>query len=95
MLVADNREVEQAMALFQETENIDIDPAAGVAFASLLKQIASGELDRHASVLLNITGGGWQRKHRDHEFVPVHVALEIAEHEQALDETIEKIRELF
>jgi cysteate synthase len=47
-----------AMMLFAETEGIDIDPEAGVATAALMRAVAAGTVERDASVLLNVTGGG-------------------------------------
>jgi cysteate synthase len=53
-----NAEMLDAMMLFAETEGIDIDPEAGVATAALMRAVAAGTVDRGASVLLNVTGGG-------------------------------------
>lgn len=95
MLAADNDETLQAMNIFQESECIDIDPAAGVAFATLLKERHNGHIERDALVLLNITGGGWKRRCLDSRLIAVQPALEICEHELALDQTVEKVVQLF
>lgn len=95
MLAADNHEALRAMSIFQESEGIDIDPAAGVAFATLLHESASGHIDRDALVLLNITGGGWKRRCDDCTLVPVEPALQIKAHELALEQTVENIVGLF
>jgi cysteate synthase len=63
MFVVRNEEALQAMRLFERCEGIDIDPAAGVALASLIKAARSGQIDPEATVLLHITGGG--SHHRD------------------------------
>lgn len=55
---ATNEELVCASALFEELEGIDINPAAGVAVASLIKKVRSGEIDRTRIIMLNITGGG-------------------------------------
>ncbi len=91
MLVATNHEVSHAMALFREAEGIDIDPAAGVAFATLLKQAAAGSIEPDAHVLLNITGGGWIQRSHDYQLVPAQPTLEIKEHELSLQHTVERI----
>src|SRR5690242_10666492 len=61
MFAVDGSEACYAMQLFEEAENIDIDPAAGVTFATLLKATTYRLIDRKALVLLHITGGGWNR----------------------------------
>ena len=53
-----NEELRRAAALFEECEGIDIHPAAAVAVASLLKAAETGGMDRSATIMLNITGGG-------------------------------------
>ncbi|HHV02852.1 MAG TPA: cysteate synthase [Bacteroidales bacterium] len=58
---ATNEELERALVLFEELEGIDIDPAAGVATASLMKNVQARKVDRSAVIMLNITGGGEAR----------------------------------
>lgn len=57
----ENAEVLNAMKIFEETEGIDIVPAAGVAVAALLKAVDKGTVKRDDTILLNITGGGEKR----------------------------------
>lgn len=57
-LVATNAQARKAKELFKELEGIDIYSAAGVALASLIKAVADGTVDKKATVMLNITGGG-------------------------------------
>jgi cysteate synthase len=57
-----NAEVLQAMTLFEKCENIDIEPAAGVALASLTKAANSGQVSSEAVVLLHVTGGGARKR---------------------------------
>jgi cysteate synthase len=52
-----NDQAISAAALFKSVENVKIEPAAAVAFASLLLAISKRMVPRDASVLLNITGG--------------------------------------
>ncbi|WP_327069935.1 cysteate synthase [Kitasatospora sp. NBC_01302] len=61
VLVADGAAARAAGALFEETEGIDIEPAAAVAVACLREAVAAGRVPRDARVLLNITGGGRRR----------------------------------
>jgi cysteate synthase len=58
VLLANNRQAQEAAQLFIETEGIDIHPAAAVATATLIEAANHGLLDKSLSVMLNITGGG-------------------------------------
>jgi cysteate synthase len=60
-----NREVYTAMDLFEETEGIDIVPAAGVAVAALKNAVESQTVGSSEIILLNITGGGEKRLARE------------------------------
>ena len=95
MLAADNLETLPRLQLFEEMEGIDIDPASAVAFATLLKAARSGMLEEHALVLLNVTGGGRHRLHRDRRLIPARPALQIDQQEILLEETPERIANLF
>ena len=95
VLTADNFETLHAKQLFEETEGIDIDPASAVAFATLLKAARYDGIQRDAPVLLNITGGGRERQRLDKELFPVRPALEFDEKEILLDETPDRIADLF
>ena len=95
VLTADNYETFHAKKLFEETEGIDIDPAGAVAFATLLKAAQNDAVEKEALVLLNITGGGRQRQQLDKELVPARPALQLSEKEIPLDETLEKVIDLF
>ena len=58
MLVATNAQARKARQLFKELEGVDIYSAAGVALASLIKEVAAGRIAKDAVVMLNVTGGG-------------------------------------
>jgi cysteate synthase len=62
-----NTEVDEAMQLFLEVEQIDIHPAAAVAVASLVKEVQAGRIDKKATIMLNITGGGELRYRANRE----------------------------
>jgi cysteate synthase len=51
---------------FAEAEGIDLDPAAAVAAASLAQAVAAGAVAAGDLVLLNVTGGGFERLRRDY-----------------------------
>ncbi|WP_440949570.1 cysteate synthase [Methanosphaerula subterraneus] len=56
--------------LFTDCEGIDLDPAAAVATASLVRAVEAGTIDRESTVLLNITGGGYDRVAEEHALLP-------------------------
>lgn len=95
MLAADNLEALHAKRLFEETEEIDIDPAGAVAFATLIKAARYGGIERDALVLLNITGGGRHRQQLDKKLIAARPTLKLNEKEILLDETLERIVGLF
>ncbi len=94
MLAAANCEALRAMELFQASEGIDIDPAAGVALATLVEAVDQRQVDREALILLHITGGGWKRR-LTQKLLPVELALELDESEVGSEKALEQIVELF
>ncbi|MBE0646809.1 MAG: cysteate synthase [Bacteroidales bacterium] len=60
-----NREAADAARLFEETEGIDIHPAAAVATASLIHAVNNKSVSPDAVIMLNITGGGEERLKRE------------------------------
>lgn len=56
--IVTNLELQEACNLFETLEGIDIHPASGVALAGMLKSIEFGKVDKEATIMLNITGGG-------------------------------------
>jgi len=61
-----NRDVANASRLYEETEGIDLHPAAAVATASLIQAAEKGTLHPDEVVMLNITGGGEEHLKREH-----------------------------
>ena len=57
-----NDEMAAAMLAFAELEGMDVEPAAGVAIATLARAARAGQVDPDEIVLLNITGGGRARR---------------------------------
>ncbi|MBC7085788.1 MAG: cysteate synthase [Methanomethylovorans sp.] len=62
----DNTSAAHAQHLFEETEGIDINPAAAIAVAALIKSLEIGAIDPNDTIVLNITGGGIKRLQRDY-----------------------------
>jgi cysteate synthase len=78
----ENEAVYESMDLFEETEGIDIVPAAGVAVAALRKAVKGSRINRKDVILLNITGGGEHRLKKEkitHRVKPVFVSKDISD----------------
>ncbi len=94
ILVATNPQARKARELFLELEGIDIHPAAGVALATLIKCLADGKVDKSATVMLNVTGGGEERLRKEKQMwhlQPAHVFSLTPDEE----DVIEKVEKLF
>ena len=61
ILSATNEQARQAAQLFLATEGVDIHPAPAVALATLIEEVTNGRVEREATIMLNITGGGEMR----------------------------------
>ena len=61
ILMADNLQAAKAAELFLLTEGIDIHPAPAIALATLIAEVEKGNIDKSATIMLNITGGGEKR----------------------------------
>lgn len=89
-----NESVFEAMDMFQNSEGIDIVPASGVAVAALMEASASGAVGKGDVILLNVTGGGEKRLHKERmcEVVPTFISKKISdkEIEELLCNTLKK-----
>ena len=94
ILQVSNAEVEEAMQLFFEAEKIDIHPAAAVAVASLIKEVQAERIERDATIMLNITGGGelHYRANREISYLQPSYIFSIATKEQ---DVVAKVETLF
>jgi len=77
MYAVSNDEARAAGKLFMDLEGIDLDPAAAVCTASLIRAGENGQIDKEKSVLLNITGGGYRRVREDHTLIPVQPSFTV------------------
>ncbi|MFR9504364.1 MAG: cysteate synthase [Rikenellaceae bacterium] len=94
VMVATNAQSKKAKALFQRTEGIDIYSASAVATATLIKAVADGKVDKSATIMLNITGGGEELRQRGKELwylKPIHT-FSLTPDE---DDVIQKVEEMF
>lgn len=67
VLTTSNEEAADAAIIFEEAEGIDINPAASVATASLIKAVKEGKVGKDELIMLNITGGGEKRFKSEHK----------------------------
>ena len=81
-----NEECRVAEKLFESEEGIDLDPAAAVAVAALITAVDSGVVVKEDKILLNITGGGYNRLKADHTMNRIEARMELKSSAQlALD----------
>ncbi len=77
MYAVANDDARFAGRFFADTEEIDLDPAAAVAVASLLRAAEEGLVGPDEQILLNVTGGGYERAAEDLDRYPVEPYLRI------------------
>jgi cysteate synthase len=74
MYAVSNEEGRAAAKLLRDTEGIDPDPAAAVATAALVQAVETGAIGQDDLVLLNITGGGYDRIQEDYTLYPLEAS---------------------
>lgn len=90
-----NDEAKHAAQMFLQKEGIDIEPAAAVATASLMKCVEDGTVNRDAIIMLNITGGGIQRFKNTYPpvYLRTSMVIDIGRYEGGKD--VERVAELW
>lgn len=93
VLVATNEEAEAAAKLFEQTEGIDIHPAAAIATATLIKEVQNKRIETNALIMLNITGGGEARfKHDKHlYYLSPELVFDLDFNEELIIHNIERL----
>lgn len=94
MRAVSNAEAAAARVLVEETEGVDIDPAAAVAAASLLSAVRDGRIPPHAEVLLNLTGAGRKLLERSRPLPQPRPDLELARADLDRPAALERVLEL-
>jgi len=94
MYSATNEEAQHAAKIFLQKEGIDIESAAAVATASLMKCVADGSIEKDALIMLNITGGGIQRFKNSHSIVYLRPSLVIDIEKYDAQSDIQRVAEL-
>lgn len=95
VLLATNQEAEMAASLFEETEGIDIHPAAAIAVATLISAVKEEKVEKDATIMLNITGGGEKRFKHDKNKLYWLLPSVIFDIEPGIGEIREKLNGLF
>lgn len=76
VLTATNDQAKEAADLFEKLEGIDLHPASGIATATLIKAVKENKLNKDATIMLNITGGGeklFKQENKLYYLKPSHV----------------------
>jgi cysteate synthase len=80
------------MKLIRETTGIDPDPAAAVAAASLVQAVEKDIIGPDDHILLNLTGGGYDRVREDFSLHPVPVSVTVSP-DGSQEETVRMLTE--
>lgn len=81
MYSVSNSEGHAAMKMIRDTEGIDPDPAAAIATAALVKATEQGHVGFGDTILLNLTGGGYERIREDFTLYPVEPSFTLCPEE--------------
>jgi cysteate synthase len=85
MYSVSNTEGRDAMNRIRETVGIDLDPAAAIAAAALVQAVERDMVGRDDHILLNLTGGGYERIREDFTLCPVEPSARAVPGEPAED----------
>lgn len=93
VLLATNQELRMAAKLFEDTEGIDIHPAAAIATATLIQAAQNNMVEKDAIIMLNITGGGEERFKQDKElhYLKPSLVFDIDPDENEVQEKLSKL----
>lgn len=94
VLLASNEEAMKAAALFEETEGVDIHPAAAIATATLVNAAKEGRVQKDSLIMLNITGGGEERFKRENKLYYLKPSM-VFDIDPDLEDVAEKLEVLF
>ena len=94
VLLANNDQARNAANLFEQTEGIDIHPAAAIATATLIDSVKNGKVGKDAIIMLNITGGGEERFKNDNKLIYLKPSL-VFDIDPTLEDVKEKLEKLY
>lgn len=95
MYSVNNKDVKSNQRDFKDYEGIDIVPESGVAVSSLIKCIEQESLSPDENILINITGGGFQRMKKDYDFhyaIPDYIVNSRDEHKDVIKSISEQVQ---
>jgi len=94
VLLASNKEADEAAKLFLQLEGNDIHPASAIATATLIDAAKNGTIKKDDVVMLNITGGGEEKFRNENElyFLKPEIVFDINPDEV---EVKQKVAQLF
>lgn len=92
ILSVTNKEAKEAEKLFENEEEIDLDPAASVAVASLVQAVRNEAVEKDDIILLNISGGGFKRLKEDYSLCRINPCLSV-DPETSADELRREMKE--
>ena len=90
-----NGAAHRAARLFQELEGSDVAPAASVAVADLIRSARAGRISPDQIVMLNVTGGGYERIIREQPVQQVTPNLVVERNEFSRERVAELAKDLF
>lgn len=91
MLTATNSEAAHAQKLFAELEGCDICPESGIALATLIQKVKNNGLAKDAAIMLNVTGGGFEKLAGDYQMKKARPDLVIQKEDFTLERVQDKI----
>jgi cysteate synthase len=77
MYAVSNAAGRAAEKLIRDAEGIDPDPAAAVATAAFMQAVEAQTIGKDDTILLNITGGGYERIREDYTLYPLEPAATV------------------
>ncbi|HBL49840.1 MAG TPA: cysteate synthase [Firmicutes bacterium] len=90
-----NGQADEAIKLFQKTEGAVICPEGGIALASLISHVKNMQVNKDDVIMLNITGGGFDRIKEELKIQPLKPTV-VIDKKDFNTETVEKqMRMLF
>lgn len=92
MYSVSNAEGQAALRLVRDAEGIDLDPAAAIATAALVQAVEQDRIGEDAHILLNLTGGGYERIREDFTLHPIEPAFTLYP-EESRDVLVKDLKE--
>jgi len=89
-----NDEVAEAQRLFENYEEIDIHPAAGVALGALIQAVERGAVGKDDYVAFNVTGGGERRVMQEKDIYYLEPLFRFNDREINSESIVSKLKDI-